>query len=525
MLKINHLLPELRGYLISVIFIISATAVFLFGRQYFAKGQEALLYLLVIMFVASISGVRPALFASVLAFLFLNYFFIPPYHTFIVYDEKDWLLLIVFGIAAIIIGLQTGKLRNRESQALAREREAALLNRFSAHLVSEISTEKMADVLVNEVRANTGSRRAALFISDKSGKLREVSFTVDTQYLTDSYILRLVEWAYRESKAIGIPEFKPLSLVKPVGWPISMSHLAAGFDLKRNDIFLPLQTASKNVGVLYIGERRDKNLFNLSEVRLLVAVANQAAAFLERKQLHSLAVQADALQEADRLKSTFISSVSHELKTPLASITATVTNILEGDIELDKSTIRSELEAVAKDLERLNNSISSLIDFSRLESTAWKPKKEKYKLGEILGTTLSRISEKYSPRISFILPDDLPIIYVDFIQMSRVLQNLLENAFTYSDNVSSIRVGASCDGKDVKIWVEDEGPGIPLKERELIFEKFYRGAASAKMPSGTGLGLAIASEIVKSHKGKIWVEDVSPHGAKIVISLPKEELC
>lgn len=521
MKKLKQLTPEFIRYGIAAIAVIVATAIFFPGRQYFAKGQWALLYLLIIMFIASLSGIRAALLAAVLAFLSWNYFFLPPYHKFIVYDPKDWLSLIVFLIVGIIVGLQTGKLKEREAEARAKERESALLNRFSAHLVSELSIDDMARVLVKEVIASTKAKCVALFVPDKTGKLNEIPFTEATRCSADTNIFSLVEWTYRESKAVGIPEIRSQS-AKPAGWPISVSHQTAGFDEERRDLVLPLQTAARQVGVLYIGEREDGQPFSFSETRLLVAVANQAAAFLERKQLQTLAIQADALREADRLKSTFLSSISHELKTPLASITAIVTNILESDVRRDESTIRSDLETIRGDLDRLNSSIGSLVDFSRLESDAWEPRKDWYELGEILGTTLSKISERQRPRISSSLPDDLPPVYVDFEQMSRVLQNLLENALTYSSSDAPVKVGAASSNGDVRIWVEDEGPGISPEEREHIFEKFYRGAASASAPSGTGLGLAIAAEIVKSHAGRMWAEDVVPHGARMVVSLPKE---
>ena len=520
---LKRLIPGLRGYGIATALVVAATAVFLPGRQYFARGQWALLYLLLIMFVASLSGVKPALLASVLAFLCWNYFFLPPYHTLIVYDPKDWLSLLVFLLVGVAVGLQTGKLRQREDEALARERETALLNRFSAHLVSELSIEEMAGALVDEVIAGTGATCAALFVPDETGTLSEVSLARTALCPVDSDSLGLAGWAYRESKAIGIPETKPPSTAKPAGWPISVGHSEAGFDDTRKDVVLPLQTAARQVGILYVGGREDGKPFTFPQARLLVAVANQSAAFLERKQLQALAVRADALQEADRLKSTFVSSISHELKTPLASITATVTNLLEGDLPWDEPTIRGELEAVRGDLDRLNNSIGSLVDFSRLESAAWEPKKDWYELGEILGTTIAAVSEKERPRVSFSLPDDLPPIRVDFAQMARVFQNLLENALTYGGSDAPVSVGASSADRDVRIWVEDKGPGIPSEERERIFEKFYRGAAAARMPSGTGLGLAVAAEIVRSHGGKMWVEDVLPHGARMVVSLPREQ--
>ena len=275
--------------------------------------------------------------------------------------------------------------------------------------------------------------------------------------------------------------------------------------------------------MLYVGERSGDLPFELDDARLLVALANQAAAFLERRHLQVAAVQADALREADKLKSTLVSSVSHELKTPIASITATITNLLEDDIAWDPAAVRGELEAIGGDLDRLNSSIGSLLDLSRLEAAAWEPKRDWYEFGEVLGTAISSIPRKQRSRISFHLPDDLPPIYVDFPQWARVLQNLMENALAYSPEDSPIRVGASFTESAVSMWVEDEGPGIKPEDRERIFEKFYRGESGGRVSSGTGLGLAVTREIVRFHGGRVWVEDVAPHGARFAVSLPRQK--
>ena len=199
-----------------------------------------------------------------------------------------------------------------------------------------------------------------------------------------------------------------------------------------------------------------------------------------------------------------------------------MSNLLEHDIEWDEDRVRQELDAIQDDLQRLNNSIGALLDLSRLESAAWEPKKELYEFGEILGTAISKIPQKQRGRIAFDLPDDLPTIDVDFHQWTRVLQNLLENALCYSPENTPVRVGAVETASQIRMWVEDEGPGIPPEERERVFEKFYRGKTAAAVPSGTGLGLAVTREIVRFHGGKLWVEDVAPSGARFMISLPRK---
>jgi len=504
------------GFLFAIASVAIATAVFIPGRAYFAKGQWALLYLLIITLVAGVRGARAAMLAAGLSFLAWNFFFLPPYHRFVIADPKDWIALVVFLLVGIAMGLQTGRMREREAEALARERETALLNRISGSLVSVSSTRAMAELLVTEIRAATGAGDARLFLPEASGELMACGAKPETAVLT------LACWVFHQNKAVGLPAIAHLAELGVEGWPISTPHQTVMPGYPHPDLFLPLQTTTRVEGVLYIGARADNQPFTLHEARLLVSLANLAAAFLERQRLEAAASKADALQEADRLKTTLVSSVSHELKTPLASITATLSSLLAGDVEWDVEAVFTELRAMNRDVDRLQNSINGLLDLSRLQADAWQTQRDWYEFGEILGGVLNSLPPAERARIAFDMPDDLPAIYIDFQQWQHAMQHLIENALVYSPPGSPVRVGARSTPREVRIWVEDAGPGIPPVERERIFEKFYRGTAAEKAPSGTGLGLAITAEIVRFHGGRIWVEDVQPHGARFVIALPRE---
>lgn len=342
MKKAKHYLFE---YLWAVFIIILATSLFVSLRSYFAKGQWALIYLLVVVIIGSVSGFRAALLTSILAFLSWNYFLIPPYHTFAVDDPKDILSLFVFLVVGIIIGFQTGKLRE------------------------------------------------------------------------------------------------------------------------------------------------------LAQIK--------------------------AIHETDKLKSTLISSVSHELKTPLSAINATITNLLSDEVKWDDAYVRSELETVAEDTKRLGGSINALLDFSRLETESWKPSKEKYELNEIIGLLVTQLPRQEQARLEVKIPPGLPPLWVDFEQFLRLLQNLVENGLRYSNKESKVAIKAKEQTGEILVMIEDHGQGIPDDEKRKVFEKFYRGTLSAKSSTGTGLGLAIVAEIVRYHEGKIWIEDIEPHGTRVVVLIPK----
>ena len=288
-------------------------------------------------------------------------------------------------------------------------------------------------------------------------------------------------------------------------------------------VYIPLQTSTSLEGVLF-AEPADDTGPTTDDTRLLAAVANLAAASLERERLEEDAAHAEALREADRLKSTLVSSVSHELKTPLAAATARVTGLLEEGQATEPARVQEELTAVADDLSRLNDSIGDLLDFSRLESDAWQPRFEEHDVRDILGTVLSRLPAPQRERLHFDLAENLPDVLVDYAQMARALSNLIENALAYSPVGSTVTVAARSHGGTVRLWVQDTGEGVPDAEKARVFEKFYRGAASASAPSGTGLGLAIAHEVVRTHDGTLRVEDVEPHGARFVLTIPAVRL-
>ena len=503
-----------HGFILATVAIALSTLLFLLGRADFAKGQWALLYLLVILLVASVAGPGPAVLAAVLAFLAWDFFFLPPYGTFAIRDPKDWLSLGAFLIVGVIVGVLAGRMREREARAVARERETAALNRLSAELVSQTSTEAMARTALAEIVDLLGARSADLFIAERDG-LHSYCAAPPSE-VPDRGVMERAEWVFRHAQPLGLPD--PASTVEPA--PPAPSFQAVG---DGNGMYLPLRSPSGASGVLTIAGRADGVKYSPANARLAASLANLVGVFLERQTLQASATRAQAAREADRLKSSLLSSVSHELKTPLAALTATVSNLLESDVDWDEQSVRDELRAIVGDVTRLNNSIGALIDLSRLEARAWEPRRELYDLEDIVAAGVATLPAHERARVLLELPDDLPPVTLDFSQWVRVMQNLLENAFLYGGAGSPVTAGAQETSRGLRIWVSDEGPGIPADEREAVFDKFYRGRSSGtKAPSGTGLGLAITREIVRAHGGTIHVEDVRPHGARFVIMLPTQ---
>jgi two-component system sensor histidine kinase KdpD len=512
-----------HGYILAVTAVALSTLVFFPGRDFFAKGQWAILYLLVVVLVAGVSGTRPALLAAVLAFFCWNFFFLPPYHALHVADKEDWLSLFAFLAAGIVMGAQTGRLREREARAIAREREAAAINRLSTYLVSEVSTATVADTLLTETVRLLGAERAELFLPDDDGRLRPATATPEGAPPLEPSVEAAAAWCFANNRTLGLPRSPHEDLDADAASLVADEPPKDDGTIDRAGAYVPLRTAANAYGALYVsaaGAAHRPDAF----VALLASLANLMAAFLERQRLQAEVTSAEAEREADVLKASLLSSVSHELKTPLAALTATVSNLLETDTQWDEARTRAELEAIIADVTRLNNGVGSLLDLSRLEAGAWEPHRDLYDLDDLIDTALDTIPAGARQRVRLSIPGGMRPILVDFEQWVRVLRNILENALVYSPSDTDVRVAAADLGDRVEIWIEDSGPGIPPEERGLVFEKFYRGTrATGRAPSGTGLGLAIAREIVTVHGGTITAGSAAAGGARFEIILPTTE--
>jgi two-component system sensor histidine kinase KdpD len=503
------------GYVFSAVVLAVWTGLLLPFRAVLTPATAMLLYVPAIIGVGRFAGARPSAVSALLAFLALDLLFVPPYYHLTVASLPEWLGLVVFFIVALVSGQQTATLHRRERAALARQRELEFLNRLSLHIASEKSAPATAEFISSQVVDVVGAERVALYAASGPSQ-GPLCLSQSGDPKPSSGEAALVSWVLKTSKAVGMPLGEGVPVDQRV---VSVEPGSAVPGVVADGVYLPLQTRTSLEGVLY-ARLPQMVTPTLDDARILAAVANLAASAIERQRLEEDAAHADALREADKLKATLVSSVSHELKTPLAAATARVTGLIEEGEAVDAARVREELVEVADDLVRLNASIGDLLDLSRLESDAWQPRFEPCDVADILGTVLSRLPAPARERVRFQLADGVPMVDADFAQLARAISHLVENALAYAPAPSMVTVGTSADARNVRLWVADQGPGVDPAERSHIFEKFYRGDASSSVPIGTGLGLAIAREIVDAHGGTLTVEQVEPHGARFVMTLP-----
>jgi two-component system, OmpR family, sensor histidine kinase KdpD len=287
-------------------------------------------------------------------------------------------------------------------------------------------------------------------------------------------------------------------------------------------LFQPLRTGRGRLGVVGIIRDEPGPLLTPDQQRLLDALADQAALAIERIGLARDLHQARLQVETDRLRSALLTSISHDLRTPLASILGSATSLRSQDAILDRATKEALLGTIIEESDRLNRFIGNLLDMTRLESGALKPHAGLAELSDVIGAVLRRAAKILAQhRVEVDLPPGLPMLALDVVLFEQVLFNLLDNAAKHAPAGSLITIGASHDGDTVTLRVMDEGEGIPPADVDRIFEKFYRSGGADRRRAGTGLGLAICRGFVEAMHGTITARNRSDRqGAMFVIVLP-----
>jgi two-component system sensor histidine kinase KdpD len=509
----------------------------------------SLIYLLVVLYLAVRYGRTPAILASVLSFLAYDFLFIPPYYRLTVDDPSEWLSLLALLVTALVIGQLTAAVQARATEAIESRRRIATLYSLSQLIASTVDQQDLLDALVRrmaQVFGPEGLIACGIILPDALEHP-----TVRASAPADHSALQAFDLDKRELAARA-------SYVLRTGSPVADEFLVPGADAsqRQTSLYLPLRSGKRIVGVLGVVGATSMRQLTLSapaaveetesataltetttptpQARLFQAFCDQIALALERETLRQEAIHAEALRESDKLKNALLGTVTHDLRTPLASIKAAATSLLQLGVVWSDADRREMLESVDASADRLNRLVSNVLDLSRLEAGVAAPQKEWYALQDALAAVLDRLDLSGQTRdrvITLALPDDLPLVPVDHDQIEQVLTNLIENALKYSPKEASIEVQARVVGDPyaLEISVVDHGIGIPANERQAIFDKFYRVQQvrlpwdPKRPPVGTGLGLAICASIVRAHGGRIWVQSTPGDGATFIFTLPIPE--
>jgi two-component system sensor histidine kinase KdpD len=429
----------------------------------------ALVYVLAVTGASALSGLAAGLATSILSFLALNFFFTEPLHTLNVAKPEDLTALAAFLVVSLIVGTLLSTAVSQRTRAERREREALLLQRFGTRL---LAGEAPADVLGSFARAVTD-----LFPVGRCEIRTE---------LTDEPVV---------SQRGDTPQAENPSEV------------------------IPMVARGNEIGQILLFEATPHARLTDEERSVVQTFAGQMGLALEGIRLGAEASKARLEAETNRLRAALFSAVTHDLRTPLASITASVTSLQDADASFTAGDRSDLLETIHQEADRLNRLVGNLLDLSRIRAGALVPSRTPAAVDEVIEGVVARLQPLLvRHEIRLMLRDNLPDVPMDVMQIDQVVTNLLENAVKFSPPGTPIRVSAGRWQDAVEVRVSDRGPGIPQDERDRMFEPFVRGDRNAS--EGAGLGLSIGRAIVESHGGRIWIEGTPGGGTTVVFQLP-----
>ncbi len=491
---------RVEPYLGSSVAVAVALGIGLLLKQFIAVQSISLVFLTAVLASAIAWGLWPSLFAAILSMLAYNFFFMPPLYTFTVGDPENVLALFFFLIVAIIVSNLTARTRSQIVTARSRAKTTAELYAFSRKVAGIGALDDLLWATAYQISSMLNVR-TVLLMPVKDGDGLDVASGYPPEDRLDPADMAAARWTWEHNRAAGR----------------GADTLPGG---KR--LFLPLRTGSGPVGVIGIDRDTAGPLLTPDARRLLDALCDQAAVAIERISLAKGLDEARVLAETERLRAALLTSISHDLRTPLASILGTVSSLRSFPEKYGEAEREELLGTLQEEAERLNRFVANLLDMTRLESGAVELKLELIDVAEIVGSALQRAGNVLAGhRVDVNIAPGLPMLRLDAVLFEQVLFNLLDNAAKYSPAGSRIEIGATRDGELVEIEVVDEGPGIPPADFERIFDKFYRVQAQDRRRAGTGLGLAICRGFVEALGGWIVARNRRDRsGAVLTIRMP-----
>lgn len=422
----------------------------------------SVLYMLGVVIAARVGGAWAGVAASLLSFLSLNFFFTRPLHTFIVAAPEDIVALVVFLVASVVVGVLLSSAIDQKARAERRELETRLMSRLASRLLTGESTEKVLTGFaegVCDIFGLDGCEITTTFASSARVQRANLSGRAETFHLT--------------------------------------GHAQNLGDMK-----------------LWLGRRPS---LSIDETIVLRSLAAQLAIALEGMRLSVEIRRAELEAHASQLKAALFSGVTHDVKTPLAAITASVTSLIDGR-DFSETARREHLDTIRQEADRLHRVVNNLLDVARLRAGVLVAAKVTSPIDELMESVLNRLRPLLADRpVEIRVAAEVPEVPMDVVQIDQVLTNLVENAIKFTPPGTPISLVAVGSPNNVRVTVSDQGPGVAKDDRLRIFEPFERGDGSG---SGSGLGLAICNAIVAAHGGRMWVSDNPKAGAAFTFELP-----
>jgi two-component system sensor histidine kinase KdpD len=457
-------------------------------------------------------GRGPAVFASVLAFVVFDWFFVQPVHQLTVSDPEEWVSLLFFLLTATVTGQLAAGQRQRAREAQQREREAVVLYDV-VRLLGDNEVDQALEAVAERVRAELQVTGLVIELWQPDGGTRRFK-AGDVPGAVSAYgnagaAARILQSGPSGSARDHVTTGRWVRIVRPTR--------AAGIP---DDVHLvPIKVAERRIGALLLVD--PDGHFDSSEDRLVSLAAAQIGVAVDRARLRQEATEAEILRRTDELRRALLNAVSHDLRTPLATIMASASSLRQSDVVWSEDERQSFAQAIEQEAERLNRLVGNLLDLSRIEAGSLRPQKSWQDLEALIEDTTDRlrsVTARHQLRIE--VPKDLPPVWIDPVEIGQVIYNLIENATKYAPPDTEITLEVRRMSGALAIVVSDRGPGIPPESIPHLFDPFFRVMEGRPRPQGLGLGLAIVRGLVEAHGGRVWVENRAGGGAQFTFTLP-----
>jgi two-component system, OmpR family, sensor histidine kinase KdpD len=499
--RANGTTPEraVMGGAVALIGLVALALAMLPIRTHLTVAAPALVFVIPVILGVVVGGFAPGAVGALAGFLLYDLLFLPPYGRLTVQSPQDWIALAVYVAVVLVVARVVTNLQSARQEADRRQQDSTRLFELSQALIGDSTRAQLLDHIAETVQAVFTPRWTALVlpVDGPSGESEGPALAVVA------------------SAGAALSDEDRASLIDGGGQTRSLGMMDGSAPSR---VAVALVASNRPVGLLVLHDVQ----FARQDRSLLGTFANQAALAVERAQLLDQALRSRLLEEIDRWRGAMMGAVSHDLRTPLASVKAAV-SALRQDGAITSPADRAELlELIELQSDRLARLVTNLLDMTRIESGALSLQPADIAFDELAGEALDAVSGLVPPdRITVASPPDLPLLAIDHVLISQVLVNLLENAARLSPDTSPIRIAAQPVDDPavplVEISVADDGPGIGAHDRERVFEMFSQNSGGGR----AGLGLAIAKAFVEAHGGTIWIDPGPTTGARVVFTVPR----
>jgi two-component system sensor histidine kinase KdpD len=492
------------AYARAAVVTLAITALCAVLYPYIERTNLVMLYLLGTVLAAARFGRGPSVLAAVLSVALFDFLFVPPRYSFAVSDTQYLITFAVMLATGLIISTLAARGRRQANVARARERRAAELYALSRELARSRDVGELANILRRHLLAGIDGD-AAVLLPDAEGRIQDperfcARGASEARYPVPGNDLGIAQWTYDHREKAGH----------------GTDTLASA-----DAIFLPLNALKRCIGVVALRPKDAHQLDIPEQMHLIESLVNQTAIAMERVQLVQTAQAADVQIESEKLRNVLLTSISHDFRTPLASIIGAASTLVDTAAALDPAQRHTLAAGILEEGQRLHRLVDNLLELTRLTQGPVELKRQWVALEEIVGSVLRRLRGQIGDRaVDVDLPADLPLLHVDEVLIEQLLSNLVENALKHAPG-STIRIGAEAFSDAVVVTVRDRGPGLPAGAESQVFEKFHRGRTEGAQ-SGFGLGLAICKVIVEAHGGRIGARNAPDGGAEFRFTLPRE---